>query len=187
MAGLPSWLVGDAEGLSAWDVAIIDGAKLPGVSEVAVPRKGTGIELYKPPGQAGHSIRDVGHENAKLTVKVRIWTEEQLAQLEVVFSRLRPGPKQSARRAVAFYHPAAQILGITRVYIMGFSSPEVEGDKSLVTKIELLEVTATRQGGVKKAATEPSLKGTPTAIKLPGVQESPAKPSSTGAQPTRRR
>lgn len=187
MAGPPSWLDAGPNGYTAWDSATLDGVTVPGACSVDIPRKGTGLELYKPPGQAGHSVRDVGHENAKITLTVRMWEAGQLDALAALYAKLRPGPKQSARRPLSFYHPNAQLLGITRVYLMAIGGVTVEKDGVAVAKIELLELAATRQAGVKRAVVEPSLKGTPVAIAVPGVPSSPAKPSATEAKPSKPR
>lgn len=89
----------------AWQAVAIDGEVLPGVARidsVSRPRK---IHAAQPGGARGGRVRDRGAKLVKFKVTVRVWTAEQLAQMQALLPlfdyRTEPAPVQRPTRAQA--------------------------------------------------------------------------------------
>lgn len=64
-----------------WDVVYLAGRAMPGVAEVSV-QQGRKIDDRGSPGRNGARLIDKGSEAAKVTIRLRVWTPEQLAELQ---------------------------------------------------------------------------------------------------------
>lgn len=77
-----------------WDVVAFDGQQLPGAATVTV-RQGRKIDDRSGPGRNGARLVDKGAEAAKVTLRLRIWTQSQLDRL----SDLMPSLNYRVERA----------------------------------------------------------------------------------------
>lgn len=82
---VPFW--DDAPG--AWDTLSLGGVTVPGLASVSgqVARK---MDTRSRAGADGATVRDRGYEPAQLEIHVKVWTAEQLAQLEDLIASIHP-------------------------------------------------------------------------------------------------
>lgn len=66
---------------TAWEKVVLGGVTMPGVAEVSV-QQGRKIDDRGSPGRNGARLIDRGAEAAKVTIRLKVWTPEQLAQLQ---------------------------------------------------------------------------------------------------------
>lgn len=64
-----------------WDIVYLGGRAMPGVAEVTVAQ-GRKIDDKGSPGRNGARLVDKGSEAAKVTIRIRVWTLAQLAELQ---------------------------------------------------------------------------------------------------------
>lgn len=86
-----------------WDVLVLGPHRVPGITKISGP-VGRKIDVRSPPGGDGARVRDRGYEPARLEAEVRIWTAEQLSDLEALLAaihprRIAPGASASALAA----------------------------------------------------------------------------------------
>jgi hypothetical protein len=100
------------------------------------------IDTRSAAGSDGARVRDRGYEPASLEVTIRVWTEEQLEQLEEVLEPLHPRQGGTQRDPVDVAHPALAILGIRSAYVTAVGVPQLVAGV-LQVQIRLLEWTPT--------------------------------------------
>lgn len=64
-----------------WEIVYLGGRPMPGVAEVTVAQ-GRKIDDKGSPGRNGARLVDKGSEAAKVTIRLRVWTAAQLAELQ---------------------------------------------------------------------------------------------------------
>jgi hypothetical protein len=193
--GLPFW--GDDPG--AWDVAYLNGARLPGVAKVGGNGLGRRWDKVKTPGQKGASFVVLGFEPAQFDITLTIWTSEQLRQLESFAKVLRPATNVRGRfkpeDAVSVDHPVLAFYGIRNAIIMKPGFLEPQGRQIFELKIEFEEyfnqdqiggagATGTGVSTVKSVAPPISNLGPGAVGRLIEARTpTPAKPSSNNTGP----
>ncbi len=82
---IPFW--DDAPG--AWETLSLGGVTLPGLAFVSgrVARK---MDTRSRAGADGATVRDRGYEPAQIEIHVKVWTAEQLEQLEQILATIHP-------------------------------------------------------------------------------------------------
>lgn len=74
---------------AAWDTLSLGGLTMPGLASISgrVARK---MDTRSRAGADGATVRDRGYEPAQLEIHVKVWTREQLAELEEAIRLLHP-------------------------------------------------------------------------------------------------
>jgi hypothetical protein len=134
-----------------WDTLHIAGQRVPGVAHVTgtAARK---IDTRSAAGADGARVRDRGYEPAALDVQIRIWTEEQLEELEQILEPLHPRQRGTERTPVDVAHPGLAMLGIRSAYVTAVGIPQISGGVMTLT-VRLLEWTAAPRAAPRPSTT----------------------------------
>lgn len=113
----------DIEQRDPWSVAYLAGNRLPGRATVegSTQRK---IDVKNGPGLDGATMTHQGYEPAEVTITLLMWTEQQWADFERIIPQLQPKPGKPPAFPMGLEHPAAAVMGITRVYVEKVSLPK---------------------------------------------------------------
>ena len=133
---VPSFL---GERASAWDETYLGGVLLPGVSRLSGPGIKRRLDKQKEEGKAGQSLKDTGDDAAEFTIETLLYTTEQFRQLESLLSDIHPRRRGGPKFPLDLVHPAANFLGIDRVYVEAVGFPE--HDKQQGTMRWAIDVT----------------------------------------------
>lgn len=121
-----------------WDFVWLGGELLPGVAQVSV-KLGSDLDVKKPPGGTGATIRDQGDPPAEVTIVLNVANQAELDQLESMRPKLRPKSKTGARDPLEIQHPNPNFWGITAVTVKEIDSPSpnaVQGWDLTITCLE---------------------------------------------------
>lgn len=119
---IPFWE--NTEDPLVWDTVEIAGKKFPGVATIRGPGLKRKIDVKKPKGSDGASLKDEGIEPAKLEITLLIWNRFFWEQLQGLIPIITPRKKGGARRPTTIVHPLTRLLNITNIYIDGIPIPE---------------------------------------------------------------
>jgi hypothetical protein len=124
-----------------WDTLHIGGQRMPGLASISgtASRK---MDTRSAAGADGARVRDRGYEPAALDVQIRVWTQEQLDDLEERIEALHPRQRGTERTPVDVAHPALSLLGIRSAYVTAIGVPQISGGV-MTMQIQLLEWTPT--------------------------------------------
>jgi hypothetical protein len=190
--GASSVAAGPLTAPNPWDTVFLSGKQLPGVCEVSV---GSSRRVDEKKAAAGDGVVLAfhGRNPAKVDIRVRLWTADQLKTWDTVFAALWPqhglvaGGTAGAREKVLAFdvsHPACAMHGIKSISIVAVEGPapgKATGEKVMTLKcVEFLPPAkaATKPAKVFKssAPVTAGLKGEPSTT--PNRQNAPApKPS----------
>jgi len=133
---------------------------LPGVIQQIEIDCGVRVDMEEVPGQSGSSKQPQGYEDAKITIRIVLPTDEEsncyskAAELERSFKKVDSQAKPFVYRIVN-KHAAAR--GISQVVYQGLRTTEGNGDDTITAEVNLLEfkpvVVKTEQIAAKKATT----------------------------------
>ncbi|WP_334110588.1 LysM peptidoglycan-binding domain-containing protein [Thermodesulfitimonas autotrophica] len=133
---------------------------LPGVIQQIEIECNVRVDMEEVPGQSGSSKQPQGYEDAKITIRIVLPTDEEsncyskVAELERSFKKVDSQAKPYVYRIVN-KHAAAR--GISQVVYQGLRTTEGNGDDTITAEISLLEfkpvVVKTEQITAKKATT----------------------------------
>lgn len=133
---------------------------LPGIIQQIEIDCSVRVDIEEVPGQSGSSKQPQGYDDAKVTIRVVLPTDEQsncyskAAELEGSFKKMGSQAKPFVYRVVN-KHAAAR--GISQVVYQGLRTIEGNADDTITAEIDLLEfkpvVVKTEQIAAKKATT----------------------------------
>jgi len=132
MATVRHWQYGD------WDVVILAGEWLPGVASVDISLP-AGLDVQKPKGGHGATIRDEGHPPIALKIRLQFDTADELAEFVRLLPLLRPRAKGGARDPMEIVHQGANAVGVTAVVIGDIDIPAPTAVGGLVVEISAVE------------------------------------------------
>ena len=183
-----------------WEQLRLNDKLVPGKSFVkCVPR--IKLKANKTVGRDGGPTIEEGHEAAAVTITITIWTPSQWNILQDLMRELwrRPGepmPSDPTKKAIAIEARACEQWGVTSILIESPESLEPGPEHGTqVMKIKAVQYIAPKQAVVTKPIAgagrvhlDPAFdrpKNTPTAISMPSVAESSARPPTPGAAGSR--
>lgn len=108
---LPKWKTASTK----WDVLILGGYTLPGIwdVEVTVERK---VQVDKSKDKNGTTLTDNGYQGAKVSLKGRLWTDEQVARMYAIMGVFHPRALDGVSTPVTIDHPVTAFFGIDAIY-----------------------------------------------------------------------
>jgi len=109
-----------------WDTLTLAGVGFLGVAEVDGDPIGVELDVSKPSGRDGGTIRDKGVKLAKLKFKLAMWDLEGWASWDALLPVIDPRRQVGRRTPVDVEHPALAQRGIGRVYIESIALPKVK-------------------------------------------------------------
>lgn len=119
-----------------WDSLQVAGVRFPGIAEVHAYREHR-IDVRRQPGSNGALFTDLGAELARVSVRLRLWTDAQLAEFQRIKSFLQPKNLSTGKlEAVDVLHPALDVLGIRSIYFHKVGAPRHAHERG-VLEIEL--------------------------------------------------
>jgi hypothetical protein len=168
---------------SPWDICFINQQGLPGLARVE-GKCHREFDIKKPRGSDSATITSVGQYPGKFDISLRIWTSQQLDNLQSIIPTLKPkrGVKPTA---VDVMHPALTLLGIRSLIIVEVGTLNQTGIPGVrEMKINCLEfwpglikdVTTTVQHSTAKY-------NTPTVLLQQSQDTTPQPPSVTDVGP----
>jgi hypothetical protein len=122
---------------ASWDQVSIGGAILPGIWELSgsVQRN---IDIKGQRRKDGAIIKDMGYEPGKLSLHGRIIEENDWELLKASLAAIHPRKKGLGRNPLPLIHPAANALGLDKVYVVSIDVPRLVS-QVLEVSIELIE------------------------------------------------
>jgi hypothetical protein len=167
-----------------WDTCRIQGMHLPGIVDVVVNSKPRRTHQRKSNGSDGSTPTFRGLDPAKLTVRIVIWTPDQLSLMDAMLPILFPNPNKDVNKlsSLDISHPITQHRGIKSIIVEDIEGPApgpVRGSKQYTLKCEEYIAVTT-----KSAVRTPvgSVAVTP-AFQPPPGKNNPKPPSQTDAGP----
>ena len=118
---VPFWAEGSLPDVfdspSAWDTLWVAGVPLPGKALVQGARK-IKVDQRDAAGTDGSTLTFLGRDSSEITVKLEIWTADQLAEWAKMAPKLQPPPTQQAPEPFDVYHPALAVNAIKSLYLL---------------------------------------------------------------------
>jgi hypothetical protein len=162
---------------SIWDRFVVAGRALPGVATVDGAKR-VRLDERSASGSDGASLTHQGNDGAQVTVRLRMWTADQVEEWGRREKEFLARAGKSRPKPVVVYHPALAIHGIKSLFVKEVGLLRVQAGGSGEVSIRFVEFLPPAQVGVStpKAAIQ----------QVPSVLNSPAAgspPSKRGAGP----
>jgi hypothetical protein len=148
----------------AWDVIYLAFNRVPGLVDVKMKR-GHRTAQNKANGADGAQLVSLGYNPAEVTIKIRMWTPQQLRDFETItIPTVQPRPGKAGARPVPVVvdYPSLAMWGINKLFITDIAGPERTSTPQVwevtLTASELSPVVTT--GVVQQKGTGPG--GLPT-------------------------
>lgn len=132
-----------------WDTVSIAGTETPGLAELSEPVRAYEWDVKVGKGAYGSTTTFTGRVPAKFTMKITIWREDQFAELEDLYSRLKYDPTKLAFdpttgylngiNAVDIYHPSLAVVNIGSVVVEKIGAPVHQGKGLYTAEIGFIE------------------------------------------------
>jgi hypothetical protein len=104
-----------------WDQVELGGELLPGIAEIVGGGTSQKLDVRSPKGSFSVTIVDNGTEPNRFSIRVTIWTQEQLDVWERMRVKLQPRPGKGGMQRVPIRHPECAAAGVTVVCVEGIS------------------------------------------------------------------
>ncbi len=147
-----------------WDTVKLAGKPLPGICEIEI-KKNRDVDKKKAAGSDGARITLHGMEPGAATIKVTIWTPEQLRVFQSMWTEFFPGdnkrpPKYPKGKpyppALDISHPACNMHNVRSVVIVGGDGPTPGSvPKTRVFTIHALEYLAPGKESATSSPVQP--------------------------------
>lgn len=134
--GVPFWA---GEFAYQWDELWLGGQRFPGLAQLSGPGIKRKLDVKNPKGAAGASLKDEGDELGRIDIKLKLWTEAQLRELEHLLPNIHPRRKGGPKSPLEIYHPLAALLGLKRIYIDQIPIPAHDRKGTLVVNFKAIE------------------------------------------------
>ncbi len=100
-----------------WDTLILGGEVFPGIASIGGSGLKRKIDIKKPKGSDGASLRDEGYEPARLAVELLIYSIADWDLLQALLPLINPRKKGGVRSPLVITHPITRSLGINSIYV----------------------------------------------------------------------
>jgi hypothetical protein len=159
----------------SWDVIYLRSLRVPGLAEVDHGREHR-IHKRSAIGNDGTQITSLGYKAADITIKVRLWTPQQLRDFEMITIpsvQPRPGKAQLRPQAVQVEYPSLSMWGISNLFVTKVVGPKKTGTVGVwevtltateVTQLVAVGTTTARGGSI---AQQPNVANQPTPASPP--------------------
>lgn len=109
----------------AWDVIYMAGKRVPGLAEVKMKRASR-VDKRGSNGSSGMAMTSLGYSPAEITIKIRLWTTQQLADLQsITIPSIQPHPgKSRVPKTIEVQYPSLSMWGVKSLYVVGIAGPE---------------------------------------------------------------
>lgn len=136
--GLSWW--GDA--VNDWDTLVLGGETWPGIATVTGSGVARKLDVKRKKGADVGTLKDEGYINGKLSIELRIWTQDQWRELQRLLPIIHPRRKGGDRKPLQIIHPVANLLGIENVYTEKLPIPSLDKGKGImVFSFDVIEWT----------------------------------------------
>lgn len=127
-----------ADGSLLWDTLILGGEVMPGLSAVTgdVARK---LDIKPVKGTDGATMSDEGYEPGPIQIATRLFTQQQWTELQRLLPRFHPRAAGGTRSPLDIWHPAANLIGITTIYIRKIAMPVIDAKRVATVVIEAVQ------------------------------------------------
>ena len=117
----------------AWDTVWLGGELFPGIASVTGSGLKRKVDVKKPKGSDGASLRDEGMEPAKLEIELVIYNKTGWEDLQGKLPIITPRKKGGLRTPLSIVHPLTRILGINNIYIDSIPIPDFDKTDGFLT------------------------------------------------------
>jgi hypothetical protein len=120
MGAIPYWGdrdEGEDEDARSWDFCWLGDDLLPGVATVEVTDNGRDVDVQKPKGSNGVSLKDNGVGAAKVKITLQIYTGTQYDAWLKLRKRIDPKNAGGIREPKTISHPETDEAGVKGVYV----------------------------------------------------------------------
>ncbi len=121
-----------------WGACTLGSARLPGSWEVDA-EAARDIDIKTQKDRDGAIIKDKGYKNADITLVGTIANKDDWNALGKALKEIHPRRKGADRQPLAVVHPALNVLGITTVYVVSISAPQLSSSELATVRIRCLE------------------------------------------------
>lgn len=128
--------------------------RTPGIARV-VPRKEFSADKKKAAGAHGARYTFHGLDPAEFFIELRLWTPEQLRQLQAMWSDLFVPAAKGSPLAFDVTHPAFDIHAIKSVQFAGGEGPEIGPDRVGIFRIRVIEFLPPAKSNATKTNVAP--------------------------------
>lgn len=136
----------------SWDTLVLQGVVMPGLWRVSgsVSR---GVTVVKAKGTDGPRLKDDGQNPGSLKIEGDVWTDKggrdvsRLVALEQFLATIQPRKPGGLKTPTTILHPAASLLGISLIYIPGFSIGVISNGKLGITFDNVMEYFPEEESG----------------------------------------
>ncbi len=128
---IPFWI--NSEDPLLWDTVELGNIKFPGLAVVTGSGLRRKVDVKKPKGSDGASLRDEGYQPAEIGIELLIYNRFFWEQLQNVMSLINPRKKGGIRQPLTISHPLTELLGITRIYVKEIPVPVFDKRNGFMT------------------------------------------------------
>lgn len=121
-----------------WDSLTLAGVGFLGIVEVSGDPIGVELDIAKPSGRDGGTIRDKGTKLAKVKLTLSMWDAETWASWDAMLPVIDPRRQVGRRTPVDVDHPALAQRGIGRVYVEAIGLPKIK-DGTVTVEVNCIE------------------------------------------------
>jgi len=162
-----------------WDRIVLGGVAFSGLAQVDRADRSRKVDKPKSPGADGVRLRIKGREVAEPEITLTGWTDAHVEEMRRIADAVHPIGRGDRHNAVEVEHPKLAFHGITRLFVVKVSGPDIEDDRRVVMKIEAIEWRPPPARNATRRPTAPS----PPAIAFTGVERPPVASYATPPTP----
>jgi len=139
-----------------WDTLTLAGVGFLGTAEVSGDPIGVDLDVAKPSGRDGGTIRDKGVKLAKVRFTLSMWDAETWASWDAILPVIDPRRIVGRRTPVDVSHPALAQRSIGRVYVESIGLPKVK-DGSVEIVVNAVEFRPPSPRTTSRTARRPAV------------------------------
>lgn len=117
----------------AWDTVWLGGLLFPGIASITGSGLKRKIDVKKPKGSDGASLRDEGMEPARLEIELVIYNKTDWEDLQGKWTIITPRTQGGLRTPLSIVHPLTRLMGINRIYIDSIPVPDFDKTDGFLT------------------------------------------------------
>ncbi len=165
---------------ASWDRITLAGLAFSGLAQVDKAERARKVDKPSAPGADGVRLRIKGREVAEPEITLVGWTDEHLAEMRRIADAVHPIGRGERHNAIAAEHPKLAFHGITKLFVVKVTGPEVGDDRRVTLKLETIEW---RPPSGNNATRRPTAPARPVPVAFTGLDSAPAASYATTPAP----
>lgn len=157
---------------ASWDRITLAGLAFSGLAQVDKAERSRKVDKPSAPGADGVRLRIKGREVAEPEITLVGWTDEHLAEMRRIADAVHPIGRGERHNAIAAEHPRLAFHGITKLFVVKVTGPEVGDDRRVTLTLETIEWRPP-PAGARSATRSPTAPARPAPVAFTGLDAAP--------------